>query len=228
MTNATNETDARKRYPVPARVGMYACAECGCVDVQGTAWVKLNGDKLVDDEPPTLDYWCPACEDHHGWVHIVEAAEVLAGTAVLFSLEEPKADGGIPEMCAAAVRSGEAACASFSKARGINRTVPDSLELVKKRVSAAAEAQEIFGDELERHAAELRKKPAIRVAALQGLYDVLKEGHVDGSEQRTFARTLRDISALLLTLPGGHQHWCDWLHEKAKDIEEAIEKAEAK
>ena len=43
----------------------WACPECGCTDVHGTAWIELNTDRLTQDEPPTSGLWCPQC-DHNG------------------------------------------------------------------------------------------------------------------------------------------------------------------
>jgi len=51
---------------------MYVC-ECGCWDVEGTEWVHLNTGRLVGSEPPSEDYWCPACEEHQERVAILEA-----------------------------------------------------------------------------------------------------------------------------------------------------------
>ena len=64
-------SDAKERYPVTSRPGLYACIECGCIDVQGTAWVELNKNEMLPDEPPNDDIWCPNCEEHYSRVRIV-------------------------------------------------------------------------------------------------------------------------------------------------------------
>lgn len=58
------------RHQVEPWAGMYACPECGCIDVEGTEWVKLNSSEFAGGDPPTEDYWCPACEVHYGRVAI--------------------------------------------------------------------------------------------------------------------------------------------------------------
>ena len=40
----------------------FACPECGCTDVQETAWVEINSGKVMDDEGPTEQAFCPQCE----------------------------------------------------------------------------------------------------------------------------------------------------------------------
>lgn len=42
----------------------WACPECGCTDVHGTAWIELNTDRLTQDEPPTSGLWCPQCDSN--------------------------------------------------------------------------------------------------------------------------------------------------------------------
>jgi hypothetical protein len=39
----------------------YACPECGCTDIEMTAWLKVNADQPTQDEPPRDDGWCPQC-----------------------------------------------------------------------------------------------------------------------------------------------------------------------
>lgn len=160
--------ETKVHHPVPARPGLYVCLHCGCVDVQGTAWIEMNANEIIGDCPPTDDYWCPACEAHSSRVAVLDKDGRYDGEQYKpFTLAEPKkADRKI-----------------------------------------------------------------LKVSALPDLYEVLKEGETveepNGSQtERTFAQTLREISALLWTLPGGHQGYCDWLTEKAKDVERAVAKAE--
>ena len=42
---------------------LWACAQCGCTDVQETAWIEMNGGMLLGDEGPTEQHWCPQCEE---------------------------------------------------------------------------------------------------------------------------------------------------------------------
>lgn len=44
-----------------SEVLVFACTECGCENVQGTAWVYLNNYQLIDCEPPSDALWCPNC-----------------------------------------------------------------------------------------------------------------------------------------------------------------------
>jgi len=60
------------RTKIEAREGMYACPECGCADIEGTAWIHLNTGGVTGDEPPNDDYWCPACMEHYGRVAILD------------------------------------------------------------------------------------------------------------------------------------------------------------
>lgn len=39
-----------------------ACPECGCTDVEITAWVCANTDKISDGDGPGDQAWCPQCE----------------------------------------------------------------------------------------------------------------------------------------------------------------------
>jgi hypothetical protein len=44
----------------------FACQECGCTDVQMTAWLDVNSDIANQDEPPTDQSFCPQCEQDQG------------------------------------------------------------------------------------------------------------------------------------------------------------------
>lgn len=44
----------------------WACQECGCTDIEGTAWVEINSDIPTQDEPPTDYGHCPQCEQNGG------------------------------------------------------------------------------------------------------------------------------------------------------------------
>lgn len=52
---------------------VYVCSDCGCIDVEGTAWIHLNTDALSDGDPPLDDYWCPRCESHSSRICLVNA-----------------------------------------------------------------------------------------------------------------------------------------------------------
>lgn len=43
---------------------LYRCVECGGSNVEGTAWVDLNTDRIMPSDPPTDDYWCRDCGDN--------------------------------------------------------------------------------------------------------------------------------------------------------------------
>lgn len=38
------------------------CSECGELHIEATAWVRVNGDMILDRDPPSDTVWCPACE----------------------------------------------------------------------------------------------------------------------------------------------------------------------
>lgn len=57
MGPAGETTDGKPLY--------WACPECGCTDVQGTAWYEINQGLMTADEGPLDDYWCPGCSDHY-------------------------------------------------------------------------------------------------------------------------------------------------------------------
>jgi hypothetical protein len=64
-----------EKYLVEPREGLYVCPECGCADVEGTAWVHLNSGKDTGGDPPLDDYWCPACQEHYGRVEILGSGD---------------------------------------------------------------------------------------------------------------------------------------------------------
>jgi hypothetical protein len=39
-----------------------ACEECGCTDIQVTAWIEFNTHAIQGDDGPTDQVWCPQCE----------------------------------------------------------------------------------------------------------------------------------------------------------------------
>lgn len=51
---------------------VYVCPDCGCRDIQMTAWVYVNTGVQTQDEPPDDDYYCPVCEDHFSLAAEVE------------------------------------------------------------------------------------------------------------------------------------------------------------
>lgn len=49
---------------------VYACPECGCEDIEGTAWIHLNSGEDSGSEPPGDEYFCPACDLRTGDGHV--------------------------------------------------------------------------------------------------------------------------------------------------------------
>jgi hypothetical protein len=43
-----------------------ACDECGCTDIQATAWIHLNTGAVLSDDGPTDQIWCPQCDAETG------------------------------------------------------------------------------------------------------------------------------------------------------------------
>lgn len=39
------------------------CSECGCEDIQATAWIHANTGEVLNDDGPTDQLWCPECEE---------------------------------------------------------------------------------------------------------------------------------------------------------------------
>lgn len=58
----------------PKRENVYACPECGCEDIEGTAWIHLNSGNETGGEPPDDDYFCPDCELREGDGHVRNVA----------------------------------------------------------------------------------------------------------------------------------------------------------
>lgn len=40
---------------------IWVCADCGSPDVQVTAWVTANGNKVLPDDSPNDWTYCPRC-----------------------------------------------------------------------------------------------------------------------------------------------------------------------
>jgi len=47
-----------------SRRAIFRCGRCGCPDVEGTAWIVLNTNRVTGSEPPDDDIWCPTCGEH--------------------------------------------------------------------------------------------------------------------------------------------------------------------
>lgn len=45
---------------------VWTCDECGSQNVQGTAWIHLNSNTIVQGDPPDDDYWCEDCDNGEG------------------------------------------------------------------------------------------------------------------------------------------------------------------
>ena len=45
---------------------VWTCDECGSEHVQGTAWIHLNSNTIVQGDPPDDDYWCEDCDGGFG------------------------------------------------------------------------------------------------------------------------------------------------------------------
>jgi|GEM_PF-4778047 len=44
----------------------YCCPECGCTDIEMSAWVHCNTGVPTNDEGPTEGLYCPQCADEKG------------------------------------------------------------------------------------------------------------------------------------------------------------------
>jgi len=44
----------------------WMCHICGSRDLQVTAWITMNGEKIVNSDPPTDQIWCPVCDAEVG------------------------------------------------------------------------------------------------------------------------------------------------------------------
>lgn len=42
----------------------WACPACGSRDIEGLAWICLNGEAVVSYDEGA-DHWCPDCEEHY-------------------------------------------------------------------------------------------------------------------------------------------------------------------
>lgn len=62
---ATQAADWLPDGDKPASGPLMACPECGCTDVQTSAWIEVNGESVVNDEGPLDTVFCPQCE-HDG------------------------------------------------------------------------------------------------------------------------------------------------------------------
>lgn len=53
---------------------LFVCPECGCQNVECTAWINANTDEIMNSgaDGPLDDYWCPVCEDHVGYMETAE------------------------------------------------------------------------------------------------------------------------------------------------------------
>jgi hypothetical protein len=56
---------------------IYVCKECGSEDVEETAWVKVNGKKVVGGDGPSDEVWCPICQFHMDWGGLELKSEYL-------------------------------------------------------------------------------------------------------------------------------------------------------
>ena len=57
--NATEAAQAETQEPSPP---FYACPDCGCTDIETSAWVSVNTNKPTNDEGPTDEVYCPQCD----------------------------------------------------------------------------------------------------------------------------------------------------------------------
>lgn len=42
---------------------LFACPDCGCTDVQITAWIEPNTQTIVNGESPAEYAFCPQCQN---------------------------------------------------------------------------------------------------------------------------------------------------------------------
>jgi hypothetical protein len=61
---------------------IYECAECGCTEIQSTAWIVMNTGEDAGGDAPTEQVWCPDCNADS------EAIESDAACDVLDAFEE--------------------------------------------------------------------------------------------------------------------------------------------
>jgi len=48
-----SQDDEKKSYQ--------ACPDCGCTDIECSAWVNVNNDEVSSSDPPNDTAWCPQC-----------------------------------------------------------------------------------------------------------------------------------------------------------------------
>ncbi len=61
----------------------WVCPACGSDNIQGLAWVRLNGEG-VESWIEGEDYWCPHCEDSYRGICQVDPEEQCLIHARLF------------------------------------------------------------------------------------------------------------------------------------------------
>jgi rubrerythrin len=66
---------ALKELDERASEKVYACGTCGSTEIQGTAWYEINSGRMMNDEGPTDQTWCPECDTDEG----IEMVEVEQG-----------------------------------------------------------------------------------------------------------------------------------------------------
>lgn len=54
---------------------LYCCPDCGCTDIQETAWIYVNSGECTQDEGPLEELYCPQCEQDTGAGHFKGAAD---------------------------------------------------------------------------------------------------------------------------------------------------------
>ena len=69
---------------IEAEAGLWVCPDCGCADIQGTAWLHLNSWRALDGDPPSDDYWCPACDEHVGRAVILASGGIDPETGRIY------------------------------------------------------------------------------------------------------------------------------------------------
>ena len=56
------EASRTDKSAVAEETTFLACPECGCTDVECTAWVCVNSDEVSCGDAPSDNAWCPQCE----------------------------------------------------------------------------------------------------------------------------------------------------------------------
>lgn len=132
-----DSSEAPVRTKLDARDGMYVCPEGGCADIEGTEWVHLNGGKPVGSEPPSEDYWCPACEEHHDRVAILDADGTCAGDACEPFTLDPKRYAQLVTNVEEQLLTSVCHCLAVLDAQ---RDPADTLRHIRSRLEAAQRA----------------------------------------------------------------------------------------